>query len=127
MSSLIGLVALLASRPAFHAMAGTLAIEASAATQKEHDVTDRAAHFARLGQAIALASPAEAVAYFRKGLEQMDAIGSGDYHFVDGLMHFAGALTGEGLSQRESHTLSNICELNLGEGEDSGWVPTAPR
>lgn len=121
LSSLIGLVALLASRPAFHAMAGRLAIKASAVTEKEHDVTDRAAHFARLGQAIALASPVEAVAYFRRGLEQMDAIGSGDYHFVDGLMHFAGALTGEGLSQRESHTLSNICELNLGEERKFGW------
>lgn len=121
LSSLTRLVELLASRPAFHAMAGTLAIKARAAIEKEHDVTDRAAHFARLGQAIALASPAEAVAYFRKGLEQMDAIGSGDYHFVEGLMHFAGALTGEGLSQRESHTLSNICELNLGEEQKFGW------
>lgn len=121
LSSLIGLVALLASRPAFHAMAGTLAIKAGAATEKEYDVTDRAAHFARLGQAIALASPAEAVAYFRKGLEQMDAIGSGDYSFVEGLMHFAGALTGEGLSQRESHTLSNICELNFGDEQKFGW------
>ena len=120
-SNLIGLVALLASRPAFHAMAGALAIKASAATEKEHDVTDRAAHFARLGQAIALASPVEAVAYFRKGLEQMDAIGSGDYRFVEGLMHFAGALTGEGLGQRESHTLSNICELNFGEEQKFGW------
>ncbi|WP_161499728.1 NACHT domain-containing protein [Limnohabitans sp. TS-CS-82] len=121
LSSLIGLVAWLASRPAFNAMAGTLAIKASAAIEKDHDVTDRAAHFARLGQAISLASPAEAVVYFRKGLEQMDAIGSGDYHFVEGLMHFAGALTGEGLSQRESHTLSNICELNLGEEKKFGW------
>lgn len=120
-SNLIGLVALLASRPAFHSMAGTLAIKASAATEKEHDVTDRAVHFARLGQAIALASPAEAVAYFRKGLEQMDAIGSGDYRFVEGLMHFAGALTGEGLGQRESHTLSNICELNFGEEQKFDW------
>jgi hypothetical protein len=121
LSSLTGLVALLASRPAFHAMAGTLAIKASAATEKEQDVTDRASHFARLGQAIALASPAEAVVYFRKGLEQMDAIGSGDYHFVEGLMHFAGTLTGEGLSQRESHTLSNICELNLNEERKFDW------
>lgn len=120
-SHLIGLVALLASRPALHVMAGALAIKASAATEKEHDVTDRAAHFARLGQAIALASPVEAVVYFRKGLEQMDAIGSGDYRFVEGLMHFAGALTGEGLGQRESHTLSNICELNFGEEQKFGW------
>lgn len=119
--SLIGLVALLASRPAFHAMAGALAIKAGTATEKEQDVADRAKYFARLGQAIASASPAEAVVYFRKGLEQMDAIGSGDYHFVDGLMHFAGALTGDGLGQRESHTLSNICELNLGEEQKFDW------
>lgn len=119
--NLIRLVGLLASRPAFHAMAGALAIKASAAAENEHDVTDRAAHFAQLGRAIALASPAEAVVYFRKGLEQMDAIGSGDYHFVEGLMHFAGTLTGEGLGQRESHTLSNICELNLGEERKFSW------
>lgn len=121
LSSLIEIVALLASRPALHAMAGTLAIKAGRVIEKEHDVTDRAAHLAQLGQAIALASPAEAVVYFRRGLEQMDAIGSGDYRFVEGLMHFAGALTGDGLSQRESHTLSNICELNLGEEEKFGW------
>lgn len=121
LSSLIGLVALLASRTAFHAMAGALAIKASAATEKEQDVADRATHFARLGQAIASASPDEAVVYFRKGLEQMDAIGSGDYHFVEGLMHFAGVLKGDGLGQRESHTLSNICELNLGEEQKFGW------
>jgi hypothetical protein len=121
LSSLIELVALLASRPAFHAMAGALAIKASAATEKQQDVADRAKYFARLGQAIASASPDEAVVYFRKGLEQMDAIGSGDYRFVEGLMHFAGALTGEGLAQRDSHTLSNICELNLGEEQKFGW------
>lgn len=121
LSNLIGIVALLASRPAFHAVAGALAIKANAATEREHDVTDRAKHFARLGQAIAMASPAEAVAYFRKGLEQIDAIGSGDYSYVDGLMHFASVLTGEGLGERESHTLSNICELNLGEERKFGW------
>jgi hypothetical protein len=119
--NLIELVALLASRPAFHAMAGKLAIKTSVAIERDHDVTDRAAHFARLAQAIALASPVEAVAYFRKGLEQMDAIGSGDYRFVEGLMHFAGALTGEGIGQRESHTLSNICELNFGEEQKFSW------
>lgn len=121
LSSLIGLVALLALRPAFHAMAGALAIKAAAVTEKQQDVSDRAKYFARLGQAIASASPSEAVVYFRKGLEQMDAIGSGDYHFVEGLMHFAGTLTGGGLGQRESHTLSNICELNLGEEQKFGW------
>lgn len=119
--NLIGLVDLLSSRPALHAMAGALAIKVSASIEREHDVTVRAAHFAQLGQAIALASPAEAVAYFRKGLEQMDAIGSGDHNFVQGLMHFAGALTGEGLGQRESHTLSNICELNFGEEQKFDW------
>jgi hypothetical protein len=121
LSHLIGLVALLASRPAFQAMAGALAIKANAAIEREQDVAERAEHFAQLAQAIAMASPAEAVAYFRKGLEQMDAIGSGDFSYVEGLMNFAGALTGEGLGEGESHTLSNICELNLGEEQKFGW------
>ncbi len=52
----------------------------------------------------------------------MDAIGSSDYRFVEGLMHFAGALIGEGLGQSENHTLSNICELNFGgEEQKFGW------
>jgi hypothetical protein len=120
-AKIIKLVAVLASRPAFQATAGALAMNASAAIVQEFEVVERAGHFASLGRAIAVASPAEAVEYFRRGLDQMDAIGSGDYRFVDGLMHFASALRGDQIDDRDSHTLSNICELNLGEERKFHW------
>lgn len=120
-AKVIELVALLASRPAFQAAAGALALKANAAIEQEDEVGERAKQFAGLGRAMAVASPAEAAEYFRRGLEQMDAIGSGDYRFVDGLMHFASALQGDPIDDRDSHTLSNICELNLGEEQKFHW------
>ena len=118
---LIELVALLASRPTFQSLAGALAVKASTTIEQEDEVGQRADHYAALGQAMAVASSAEAVEYFRRGLDQMDAIGSGDYQFVDGLMHFASSLQGSQIGEPESHTLSNICELNLGEEQKFNW------
>ncbi|QQX89738.1 ATP-binding protein (plasmid) [Cupriavidus necator] len=120
-AKVIGLVALLASRPAFQAVAGALAVKASTAIEQEDEVEERAGLFARLGQAVAVASPAEAVEYFRRGLDRMDAIGSGDYRFVDGLMHLASTLQGHHIEDEDSHALSNICELNLGEAQKFHW------
>ncbi len=120
-ANLIDIVALLAARPRFQALAGSLAIKANAATEREDEVGERATHLARLGQAMSLASPAESVVYFRRGLDQMDAIGSGDYQFVNGLMHLASSLRGDEIADLDSHTLSNICELNLGEERKFHW------
>lgn len=120
--SVIEVVGILATRPAFQALAGTLAVQVKAAIEREDEVDQRASYFAALGRAISPASREEAVEYFRRGLEQMDAIGSGDYQFANELMHFASALHGEQLADPDSHTLSNICELNLGEEHKFHWA-----
>lgn len=121
-SSVIEVVGILAARPAFQALAGTLAVRAKVAIEREDEVDQRASYFAALGRAVSPASREEAVEYFRRGLEQMDAIGSGDYQFANELMHFASALHGEQLADPDSHTLSNICELNLGEERKFHWA-----
>ena len=120
--SVIEVVGILAARRAFQALAGTLAVQAKAAIEREDEVDQRAAYFAALARAISAASRQEAVEYFRRGLEQMDAIGSGDYQFANELMHFASSLHGEQLADLDSHTLSNICELNLGEEHKFHWA-----
>ena len=51
----------------------------------------RADLYADLSHAMLPASPEEASHYFREGLEQMDAIGSGDYEFTNELLLFASA------------------------------------
>lgn len=121
-SSVIEVAGILATRPAFQALAGAVAVQAKAAIEREDEVDQRASYFAALGRAILPASREEAAEYFRRGLEQMDAIGSGDYQFANELMNFASALHGEQLADADSHTLSNICELNLGEEHKFHWA-----
>jgi hypothetical protein len=72
------------------------------------------------------ASFEETASYFRAGLEQMDAIGSGDYQFTNELLLFAAKLRGDELEEWDFHTLSNICELNMpSEEEKFPWLAFA--
>lgn len=120
-SHAIEIASVLAVRPALQILAGTTAIKVKMAIEKADDVSQRASFFADLARAISPASRHESTDYFHRGLEQMDAVGSGDYKFVNELMQFASSLQGEELSDEDSHTLSNICELNLGEENKFNW------
>ena len=113
--TLIQIVSILARRKGFHALAGEQALQARKSIEAENDVTHRANLLASLGKAILPASIDEASAYFRYGLEQMDAIGSGDYEFTNELLLFASSIKGNELEERDFHTLTNICELNMGD------------
>ncbi|MBK9316799.1 MAG: hypothetical protein IPM55_21515 [Acidobacteria bacterium] len=59
------------------------------------------------------------------GLEQIDAIGSGDYQFTSELLLYASELQGEELEEGEFHTLSNICELNIYDADKFPWLEFA--
>ncbi|MCK4394018.1 NACHT domain-containing protein [Candidatus Bipolaricaulota bacterium] len=113
--NLVQIVSILAKRPPLHDLAGAQALKARTLIEAEHDVTYRASLFASLGRAMLPASIDEASVYFRNGLEQMDAIGSGDYQFTNELLLFTSTIKGDELDERDFHTLSNICELNIGE------------
>ena len=117
-TTLIKVVTMLSSRKHLHTLAGELAIKISSRIESENDVTYKASQFAQLARAILPASPDEATAYFRAGLEQMDAIGSGDYQFTSELLLFASSLRGTELPDKEIHTLTNICELNMPDEEE---------
>ena len=112
---LVRIVSILAKRQSLKPLAGEQALKARALIEAENDVTYRASQFGTLGRAMLLASIDEASVYFRDGLEQMDAIGSGDYDFTNELLLFASEMKGGELDERDFHTLSNICELNMGE------------
>ncbi|MBN1271128.1 MAG: ATP-binding protein [Candidatus Aminicenantes bacterium] len=114
-SDLIRIVAILSQRTPLHSIAGEQAVKAREMIKKEDEVTYRASLYGALGRAILPASLDEAASYFRDGLEQMDAIGSGDYQFTNELLLFASEMKGDELEERDFHTLSNICELNMGD------------
>ena len=113
--NLVRIVAILAQRNALRACSGEQAIKARALIEKEDEVNYRASLFGALGRAMLPASIDEASTYFRAGLEQMDAIGSGDYQFTNELLLFASQMRGDELDEQDFHTLTNICELNMGE------------
>ncbi len=117
-SDLVRIIEILSQRNPLHSIAGEQAVKARAMIEQEDDVTSRASLYGDLGRAMLPASLDEAGVYFRNGLEQMDAIGSGDYLFTNELLLFASAMKGDELEEQEFHTLSNICELNIGEESD---------
>ena len=113
--TLVHIVAILAQREPLQAIAGAQAIRARLLIEQEDDVNTRAFLFGALGRALLPASTNEAAVYFRQGLEQMDAIGSGDYEFTNELLLFASQMKGNELVEQDFHTLTNICELNMGD------------
>src|SRR5262249_15382935 len=125
-ATLIKVVAILAKRKALQTLAGEEAIKTRANIEAENEVTYKASLYAELARAILQASTDEAAAYFRLGLEQLDAIGSGDYRFTNELLLFASSIKGQELEERDFHTLTNVCELNLtNEPEKFPWFAFA--
>ena len=119
--NLIQIIAILARRPPLQTIAGGQAVKARTLIQGEDEVTYRADLYADLSRAMLPASTEEASYYFREGLEQMNAIGSGDYEFTNELLLFASTIKGDELYERDFHTLSNIAELNLGDVHKFFW------
>lgn len=101
----------MAQRKSLQSLAGEQAIKTQALIEREDEVNYRASLFGALGRAMLPASVDEASVYFRNGLEQMDAIGSGDYQFTNELLLFASQIIGNELDECDFHTLTNICEL----------------
>jgi len=86
------------------------------------DTSSRINAYGSLARAIWLASRAEAQAYFKRGLEFADALGSGDYDTITELNQFAAQYSGGPLSPTITHSFARICELNLpDETEKFAW------
>jgi hypothetical protein len=113
--NLVKIVSILSKTKKFHELAGEIAINANAMIEDEDDVNQRASLYAKLSRAMLPASLEETTSYFQTGLDQMDVIGSGDYMFTNELLLFAASLKGKELEDKDFHTLTNICELNMGE------------
>lgn len=123
---LMKLIPVLAKREHLHQLAGEQSVIAKSFIEKENDVVLRTSNYIKLSRAILPASRPEAAAYFKVGLEQMDAIGSGDFEFTNELLLFSASLLGKELDEQEIHTLSNICELNMTyEEEKFPWAAFA--
>ena len=121
-STLIDVIAAVAGRPRLDVIAAEQAVHAARLIDREDDVSTRSRRFAELARAILPVSTKEAADYFRAALDQLDAIGSGDYGFTTELLNVASSIKGDELSEKGFHTLTNICELNMAyEAEKFPW------
>lgn len=118
-SKLIEIVNILAKRVDCHDLAGVVSANADKLINQETDVIHRASLYAELSRSILSANIFESQNYFRKGLSQVDTIGSDDNEFVNELLIFIASIKGKTeLDEKHVHTLINMCELNLPEEEE---------
>jgi hypothetical protein len=120
-TTLIELVAIFARNPLLHEIAGTIAKRAGLEIDGNDEVSYRATLYSRLSRAILPVSKDDAVKFFRTGLEQMDIVGSGDYDFINGLMALGSSIEGTALEEKDFHTFTNMCELNIYEVDKFDW------
>jgi len=103
---------------------GETAIKFSKQIEGESDVSTKSTYYAGIARSLLLVSNAEAIEYFKKGQLSVDAIGSGDYRYVNELLIFSASLHGKEMAPSEFHSLNDICELNMNEEPDKFyWVP----
>jgi len=112
-STLIQFVSIINRNQQWDEIAAKQAVKAKELIDREDDVETRSSLYARLARAILPVSESDAEEYFRIGLEQLDSIGSGDHSFTYELLSFASSVKGKELPEKDFHTLTNICELNM--------------
>lgn len=119
----IAAVSSLAKRPSMHDVAGQHAVAMLQVIKGELDITYRSALYARLACAIMPASVEEATAYFRRGIDELEVIGSGDAEIANGLMRVGAVTKGDELEERDFHTFSGLCVLNVYDDLDKfPWI-----
>lgn len=118
----IDVVAVLSRRPETHAAALLLAERTADVLGSDTDVGYRITASGALARAIWRASRAEAQAYFRRGLDIADAIGSDDYSTANVLIEFAGQYGGAPMRPETVHTFARICELTLHDEDKFPWT-----
>lgn len=122
-NKIILVVRCLALQPDTQELAGVLGQKAAKLIDSEDYVEQRAELYAGLARALLPASKEEALAYFQRGLKELDAIGAGDNAFVQELLSMTAQLKPDSLNESDVHILSNICELNIPEeGEKFTWA-----
>ncbi|MER9934311.1 hypothetical protein [Mesorhizobium sp. M0088] len=123
--SVICLIRRFAATRSCHSEAGKLAVLAVRLIEREDDVQRRSQLFASLSRALLQANRAESALIFKRGLRDLDAIGSGDYEFANELLHFAATLRDGTLKPELALRLAKICEINVYDSHKWHWPLTA--
>jgi hypothetical protein len=124
-SARIDFVSLLSAKAECHAFAGRVATDAIKLITLEDEVQNRASLFARLARALLPANRTEAYLLFKRGLTELDAIGSGDFEFMNELLSFAASVRDGQVKPAAALRLAKICELNNYDSDKFPWIQAA--
>ena len=114
-------VARLSRLPECHDAALDLASHVESVIVSDTDTSSRIAAYGALARAVWRVSSEEAGAYFRRGLELADAIGSDDFNRTNHLLALTNHYKGSELSPEAGYNLMRILELNQPEEGKFPW------
>ena len=121
----INFVSLLSANDECHVFAGRVAADTIKLITLEDEVENRASLFARLTRALLPANRTEANLLFKRGLTELDAIGSGDFDFMNELLSFAASIRDGHVNPATALRLAKICELNNYDSDKFPWIQAA--
>ena len=104
------------------ASAIVLAKRTATLIESGHDIGEKISAYGALARSVWRTSRGEAGAFFRKGLDIADAIGSDDYTRASDLIQFATNYSGPPVRPETVHTFARICELTLFDEEKFAWT-----
>lgn len=122
-SDKVSVLALLAERPALHALCGSVARQITASIRADENIESRGSDYTALAEALLTMSVSEAQAYYRQGLSELDQMGGDDHDLIYSLLHYAGEQQGGQIPPALGHRLMNLCQTIFHyEPRKFGWT-----
>ncbi|AZQ54374.1 hypothetical protein [Burkholderia cenocepacia] len=119
----IEVLALLAVRPALHALAGEFARHIADQIRQDDNIGGRGDFYVKLAASLVPMSIDEAYEYYRQGLAELDQIGGESYDQIYSLLHFASAQQGGFLKNALAQRLMNLCQTIVrNDSRKFGWT-----
>lgn len=107
--------------PACHAAVMRLAARVEQGLLEGTDIAARLRDYGQLARAVWRISPADAAAYFRRGLDLAEAMGSDDFERANSMLQLATNYRGPALIPEAGQALARIFELQLGDDDRYPW------
>lgn len=102
---------------------GSFAHTISSDIRSDEYIDQRSQYYSRLSESLLSLSFAEAQAYFREGLSQLDQMGGDDYDIVYSILRYAASQSGGWLHLPLGHRLMNLCQTICCDASDKfGWT-----
>ena len=118
----LGILTLIAHRPALHELAGRFAGHVAEQIRKDDNIGQRGESYADLSASVISMSVDEAREYYRQGLAQLDQMGGEDHEQIYSLLHYASAQSGGFIKPTLAQRLINLCQtIARDDSSKFGW------